>query len=80
MGELHQKSPDLSGPYGRYVYITRTYQIPGGVAIFYGERHTIKYRDYQGIFVIFTPAHRQLLNHKLYYVAQFRHISQNVAI
>lgn len=46
MGELHQKSPDLSGPYGRYVCITKTYQIPGGVARLYGERHTTKYRDF----------------------------------
>ena len=29
--------------------------IPGGVARFYGERHTTKYRDYQGIFVVSAP-------------------------
>jgi len=31
--------------------------ITGGVARFYGERHTTKYRDYQGIFVVSAPTH-----------------------
>lgn len=30
MDELYEKSPDFPGPCERYVYITRTYQIPGG--------------------------------------------------
>ena len=29
--------------------------IPGGVGIIYGERHTTKHRDYQGIFGILAP-------------------------
>ena|GEM_PF-2185762 len=47
-----------------------------GVARFYGERHTTKYRDYQGIFVISAPARHQLFNLRLYYIAKIWHLAQ----
>lgn len=53
MGELYQKSPGLSGLCGRYVYITKTYQIPGGVRQFYGQLHTTT-GNLQGNFAIFA--------------------------
>jgi len=53
--------------------------IPGGVARFYGERHTTKYRDYQGIFAIPAHARHQSFNRRLYHIAKFRHFTKNTA-
>lgn len=53
-----------------------TFFTTGGVARLYGEHHTTKYRDYQGIFVISAHARHQQFNHWLYRIAKFRNFAQ----